>query len=88
MSLLDRIAPSRLGRDFRWIWGASSISNLGDGIVLAACVVITWASPAVGVTPTLLARGTYDAFRVKTRPPSFAGSTARGCSVRVSSRSV
>ena len=36
MSLLDRIAPARLGRDFRWIWGASSASNLGDGIVLAA----------------------------------------------------
>jgi MFS family permease len=36
VSLLDRIAPARLGRDFRWIWGASSASNLGDGIVLAA----------------------------------------------------
>jgi MFS family permease len=34
--LLDRIAPTRLGSDFRWIWGASTVSNLGDGIVLAA----------------------------------------------------
>lgn len=36
MTLVDRIAPARLGRDFRWIWGASTVSNLGDGIVLAA----------------------------------------------------
>jgi MFS family permease len=36
VSLATRLAPSRLGRDFRWIWGASTISNLGDGIVLAA----------------------------------------------------
>ncbi|HSE09049.1 MAG TPA: MFS transporter [Nocardioidaceae bacterium] len=36
MTLASRLAPARLGRDFRWIWGASSVSNLGDGIVLAA----------------------------------------------------
>ncbi|HEU4515331.1 MAG TPA: MFS transporter, partial [Nocardioidaceae bacterium] len=36
MTLAARIAPERLGRDFRWIWGASTVSNLGDGIVLAA----------------------------------------------------
>lgn len=36
MTPLDRIAPARLGRDFRWIWAASGVSNLGDGIVLAA----------------------------------------------------
>jgi hypothetical protein len=33
--------------------------------IFAACVMMTWASPPVGVTPTLLARGTYDRFRVK-----------------------
>ena len=36
MTLAARIAPAGLGRDFRWIWAASSASNLGDGIVLAA----------------------------------------------------
>jgi MFS family permease len=36
VTLVSRLAPARLGRDFRWIWGASSVSNLGDGIVLAA----------------------------------------------------
>jgi MFS family permease len=30
------LAPARLGRDFRWIWGASTVSTLGVGIVLAA----------------------------------------------------
>ena len=33
--------------------------------VLAVCVLVTRASPAVGVTPTLIGRGTYDAFRVQ-----------------------
>ena len=33
--------------------------------VFAACVMMTMASPAVGVTPTLIGRGTYDAFKVK-----------------------
>jgi MFS family permease len=36
VNLAARIAPVGLGRDFRWIWGASSVSNLGDGILLAA----------------------------------------------------
>ena len=36
MTLAARLAPARLGQDFRWIWGATSVSNLGDGIVLAA----------------------------------------------------
>jgi MFS family permease len=34
--LLDRAVPTRLGRDFRWLLGSSWVSNLGDGIVLAA----------------------------------------------------
>ena len=34
--------------------------------VLIAASVIAWASPAVGVTPTLIGRGTYEPFKVKT----------------------
>jgi quercetin dioxygenase-like cupin family protein len=34
-------------------------------LALAAFVAITKAEPASGVTPTLLARGTYDAFKVR-----------------------
>ena len=30
------IAPERLGRNFPWIWSSSTVSNLGDGVVLAA----------------------------------------------------
>ena len=34
--------------------------------VLGVCVVMTMASPAVGVTPTLIGRGTYQPFKVRT----------------------
>lgn len=34
--LIDLISPERLGRNFRWIWSSATVSNLGDGIVLAA----------------------------------------------------
>lgn len=38
--------------------------------VLAARTAYVWAEPASGVTPTLLARGTYEPFKVKTGPHS------------------
>src|SRR5258708_36960971 len=34
-------------------------------LALAVSVGVTMASPPSGVTPTILARGTYDAFKVK-----------------------
>ena len=34
--VVERIAPRALGRDFRWLWGASLATNLGDGALLAA----------------------------------------------------
>lgn len=34
--LVERAVPSRLGHDFRWLMSASWVSNLGDGIALAA----------------------------------------------------
>jgi hypothetical protein len=39
-------------------------------LALAAFVTVTMASPPSGVTPTVLARGTYDAFKVKSAPGS------------------
>jgi hypothetical protein len=33
--------------------------------------MLIWASPVVGVTPTLLARGTFDPFHIKTGPHSL-----------------
>jgi MFS family permease len=33
---LDRVLPRRLGPDFRWLWSGSTLTNIGDGIVLAA----------------------------------------------------
>jgi len=34
--LVDRIAPPRMGRGFRWLLGSTWISNVGDGIALTA----------------------------------------------------
>jgi MFS family permease len=34
--LTDLVAPARLGRDFRWFLASSWVTNLGDGITLAA----------------------------------------------------
>src|SRR5436190_536301 len=34
--VIEAVAPTRLGRPFRWLLGSSWISNLGDGISLAA----------------------------------------------------
>lgn len=33
---MERIAPERMGVSFRWLLGSSWVSNVGDGIVLAA----------------------------------------------------
>jgi MFS family permease len=34
--VLDRIAPPRMGTSFRWLLGSSWVTNVGDGIALAA----------------------------------------------------
>ena len=34
--VLDRIAPPRLGTGFRWLLGSGWVSNLGDGLAMAA----------------------------------------------------
>jgi MFS family permease len=34
--IIDAIAPTRLGRSFRWLLAAETVSNLGDGVAIAA----------------------------------------------------
>ncbi|MGB5952143.1 MAG: MFS transporter [Ornithinimicrobium sp.] len=34
--MFKRLLPERLGSDFRWLFGASTAANLGDGVLLAA----------------------------------------------------
>lgn len=47
----------------------SMAAALGAALaILTAAVTVTIASPASGVTPTLLARGTYDDFKVVSNP--------------------
>ncbi len=40
-------------------------------IVVVVCSVFAWAQPAMGVRAILLARGTYDAFKVETEEVDF-----------------
>ena len=49
--LVEAIAPSRLGRSFRWLLSSSWLSNVGDGMTLAAA-------------PLLVASETRDPFLV------------------------
>jgi MFS family permease len=35
-SLVETVLPARLGTSFRWLLGSSWVSNIGDGIILAA----------------------------------------------------
>jgi hypothetical protein len=41
------------------------------GFVVMAFAAMTLASAPVGVTPTLLGRGTYDAFKLRTHPDAL-----------------
>jgi MFS family permease len=34
--VIERVAPGDLGREYRWLWGQTAFTNLGDGILLAA----------------------------------------------------
>ncbi len=47
----EAIAPTRLGRSFRWLLGATTINNVGDGVVLSA-------------GPLLVASLTHDPFLI------------------------
>ena len=49
----------------RTLFGAAV---LGATVLLGSIITATMASPASGVTATVLARGTYDAFKVTTYP--------------------
>ena len=53
-------------------------------LALATFVAVTQASPPSGVTATVLARGTYEPFRVKS-PPHSHGSNSSGVFANVPS---
>ncbi len=43
-----------------------TITALCAGVlVFSVCAILAWASPAVGVTPTLIGRATYEPFKVE-----------------------
>ncbi len=53
------------GRATKWTIGLLGV------LVVGAYVMRTWASTPVGVTATLIGRGTFDAFKVKSNNPDF-----------------
>ena len=59
MRIVEAIAPARLGASFRWLLASSWISNLGDGISIAAApllVAATTRDPLVVALAVLLQR--------------------------------
>lgn len=57
--LVERIVPRRMGPSFRWLLGSAWVSNLGDGIALAAgplLVASQTSSPLVVASAGLLQR--------------------------------
>lgn len=46
-------------------------------LMFVGCAMLAWASPAVNVTPTLLARGTYEPFHLKTDSQSLVDFEAK-----------
>jgi hypothetical protein len=46
-------------------------------LVSTICAMVAWASPAVGVTPTVIGRATYEPFKVKTDHDSLVDFEAK-----------
>src|SRR5512147_1871312 len=80
-AVLEPIAPVRLGRSFRWLLASSVVTNVGDGIALAA-------------GPLLVASQTSDAFLVsmavmaQVLPPLLFGVLAGGLADRLDRRRI
>jgi Transmembrane secretion effector len=56
--IIETVSPSRLGHSFRWLLASSVISNIGDGIALAAgpLLVASLTQDPLLVSFTLLAQ--------------------------------
>jgi quercetin dioxygenase-like cupin family protein len=67
--LVERVVPDSYHRTatFTEEDAMKKWMSLAGALALACvgCVVAVWASPATGVTPSLLARGTYGAFKAE-----------------------
>ncbi len=80
-AVLEPLAPARLGRGFRWLYASSLVTNVGDGIALAA-------------GPLLIAAQTSDAFLVslaflaQNLPPLLLGAVAGAAADRVDRRRI
>ena len=79
--MIERLAPAKLGGSFRWLFASSLVTNVGDGIALAA-------------GPLLIASQTSDAFLVsmavmaQVLPPLLFGFVAGAVADRMDRRRV
>ena len=78
-AMLEVVSPSRLGRSFRWLLGASWLSNLGDGISLAA-------GPLLVASQTRDPRLVSSALLVQWLPPLLLGLYAGALADRLDRR--
>lgn len=72
-SLLELVAPRRLGRDFRWLLASSWTSNIGDGIALSAAPLLI---ASLTSSPFLVAAGAMMQYLPWLLFGLFAGSVA------------
>src|SRR3972149_10083837 len=58
VSVVDVVVPARLGRSFRWLLSSAVVSNIGDGIALAAgpLLIASQTSDPLLVSMALLAQ--------------------------------
>lgn len=80
-AVIERIAPSRLGRSFRWLFASALVSNVGDGIALAA-------GPLLVASQTSDALLVSSAFLAQILPPLLFGIVAGAVADRLDRRLV
>jgi Na+/melibiose symporter-like transporter len=80
-AFLEPIAPARLGRSFRWLLASALVSNLGDGIALAAGPLLVASQTA---DPFLVAM----AYFVQVAPPLLFGLWAGAAADRLNRRTI
>ena len=80
-AFIEPIAPARLGRSFRWLLASALVSNLGDGIALAAGPLLVASQTS---DPFLVAM----AYFVQVAPPLLFGLWAGAAADRLNRRTI
>ena len=86
--VIDTIAPARLGRSFRWLLASSIVTNIGDGIALAAgpLLVASLTRDPLLVSMALLVNSSRTSYSASRLAPSPIAMTVGGSSRASTSR--